>query len=262
MKIGIFDSGIGGLTVFKEISKRLPSFEIIYLGDTARLPYGIKSKKTVDKYSENNLKFLRSLGCQVIVIACNTASSYSTGLLKKKFRIPIFDVLSSGVTASLKTDSNRIGIIGTSSTIESKTYQKSLKRNSMSTKIFSKACPIFVPIIEQGLSEESYSKIIIKENLELFKRNKVQVLILGCTHYPLIKKHIQKFLGKKVILIDSAEEISKSLLAYLKAHHPKEFTKDKRKRQIYVTDQSSYFEVAIKKIFKNLKIKIKLVDIK
>ena len=165
MKIGIFDSGLGGLTVFKEISKRLPSFEIIYLGDTARLPYGIKSKKTVDKYSENNLKFLRSLGCQVIVIACNTASSYSTGLLKKKFRIPIFDVLSSGVTASLKTDSNRIGIIGTSSTIESKTYQKT-KQTSRSF------CYRFFMIFSPTLGAQIHQKSI-KETIKTIIKNDI-----------------------------------------------------------------------------------------
>ena len=262
MKIGIFDSGIGGLTVFREISKRLPSFELIYLGDTARLPYGIKSKKTVNKYSDNNLRFLKSLGCEIIVIACNTASSYSTDLLKRKYKFPIFDVLSAGVAASLESEAKRIGVIGTSSTIESNTYQRTLKKRKKSIKIIAKACPMLVPIIEQGLAKENYSKIIIKNNLALLKKSKVEALILGCTHYPLIKNEIKKFLGPRVTLVDSAEEISKSLFKYLKTNHPKEFTKYKKKRRIYVTDKSSYFERASKKIFKNIEVEIKLVDIK
>ena len=262
MKIGIFDSGIGGLTVFKEISKKLPSFELFYLGDTARLPYGIKSKKTVDQYSERNVRFLRLLGCKIIVVACNTASSYSTSLLKKKFNLPIFDVLSSGVLASSKLGAKRIGIIGTASTIESKTYENNIRRIDKSIKTIAKACPIFVPLIEQGLLKKNYSKLIIEDNLAVFKRNAIDALILGCTHYPLIKKDIQDYLGPNVILIDSAQEISKSLYDYLKLKHPNEFSKTKKRRRIFVTDKSAYFNSVTRKIFRNLDYKIKLIDIK
>jgi len=261
MKIGIFDSGIGGLTVLKEISKRLPSFELLYLGDTARLPYGIKSKKTVDKYSENNVRFLKSLGCKIIIVACNTASSYSTSLLKRKFNLPIFDVLSAGAQASSKSGAKRIGIIGTSSTIESRTYEKKLRKIDKSIKILSKACPIFAPMIEQGLSKKNYSKLIIKDNLQIFKNKKIDALILGCTHYPLIKKNIQDYLGSDVILIDSAEEISKSLYDYLKLYYPNEFSKIPKQRKIFLTDKSTYFNSVIKRIFNNMDFKIKLVDI-
>ena len=151
MKIGIFDSGIGGLTVFKEISKALPSFEIIYLGDTARLPYGIKSKRTIDRYSINNVKLLKSLDCEIIVIACNTASSYSTNLLKSKFKIPIFDVISAGVKAALKDNPKILGVIGTDSTINSMAYNKMILNNNSNIKVYTKACSIFVPIIEHCL---------------------------------------------------------------------------------------------------------------
>ena len=215
MKIGIFDSGIGGLTVFREISKRLPSFELIYLGDTARLPYGIKSKKTVNKYSDNNVRFLKSLGCEIIVIACNTASSYSTDLLKRKYKFPIFDVLSAGVAASLESEAKRIGVIGTSSTIESNTYQRTLKKRKKSIKIIAKACPMLVPIIEQGLAKENYSKIIIKNNLALLKKSKVEALILGCTHYPIIKSHVSSILSHNVDIVDSAELTASYVRDYL-----------------------------------------------
>ncbi len=262
MKIGIFDSGIGGLTVFKEISKKLPTFEIIYLGDTARLPYGIKSKKTVDSYSINNVSFLQAQGCDIIVIACNTASSYSTSLIKKKFNLPIFDVISSGVDSAIKSSTTRLGVIGTSSTIQSKSYVNILKKRINKIKIFTKACPIFVPIIEQGLFRKKYYKEIIEENLQGLKKKRIDSLILGCTHYPLIKKEIKNFFGDKVFLIDSASEISTSLYNYLKINYPDEFKNVKKKRSVFLTDKSSYFNSVIKKVFKNLDFNIKLIDIK
>ena len=262
MKIGIFDSGIGGLTVFKEISKALPSFEIIYLGDTARLPYGIKSKRTIDRYSINNVELLKSLDCEIIVIACNTASSYSTRLLRSKYKLPIFDVISSGVKAALKTNPKILGVIGTSSTISSASYNKMIQSNSKKVKVYSKACPIFVPIIEQGLAKEKYYDKIIEENLKFFKNKRLNSLILGCTHYPLIKKIIRHYMGEDVCLIDSALEITSSLKTYLLDNYSEEFKTTKKKRSVLLTDKSNYFELVINKIFKKLDFKIKLVDIK
>ena len=262
MKIGIFDSGIGGLTVFKEISKALPSFEIIYLGDTARLPYGIKSKRTIDRYSINNVELLKSLDCEIIVIACNTASSYSTRLLRSKYKLPIFDVISSGVKAALKTNPKILGVIGTSSTISSASYNKMIQSNSKKVKVYSKACPIFVPIIEQGLVKEKYYDKIIEENLKFFKNKRLNSLILGCTHYPLIKKNIRHYMGEDVCLIDSALEIASSLKTYLLDNYSEEFKTTKKKRSVLLTDKSDYFEKVINKIFKKLDFKVKLVDIK
>ena len=262
MKIGIFDSGIGGLTVFKEISKALPTFEIVYLGDKARLPYGIKSKRTIDRYSVNNVELLRSLDCEIIVIACNTASSYSTRLLKSRYKLPIFDVISSGVKAALRTNPKIVGVIGTSSTISSQSYNKMIESNSQKVKIYSKSCPIFVPIIEQGLVKEKYYNKIIEENLKFFKNKKLNSLILGCTHYPLIKKNIREYMGKDIRLIDSAFEITSSLSKYLLDNYPEEFKTAKKRRSILLTDKSDYFQVVIKKIFRKLDFKIKLIDIK
>ncbi len=262
MKIGIFDSGIGGLTVFKEISRVLPTFEIVYLGDTARLPYGIKSKKTIDRYSLNNLSFLESQNCEIIVIACNTASSYSTNLLKSKFKSPIFDVISAGVEAAINLEPKKLGIIGTSSTITSKSYNKLIFKKDRNIKVYSKACPIFVPIIEQGLYKEKYYDQIIKENLNSLREKKLDTLILGCTHYPLIKKAISKYIGADVRLVDSASEIADALKKYLKENYPEKFYNKKKPRNIFLTDKSDYFLSVTKKIFKNFSLRIKLVDIK
>ena len=262
MKIGIFDSGIGGLTVFKEISKALPSFEIVYLGDTARLPYGIKSKRTIDRYSLNNVNFLRNLNCEIIVIACNTASSYSTRFLKSKFKFPIFDVLSCGVQAAINLKPRVLGVIGTSSTINSDSYSKLILSKNKNIKVFSKACPIFVPIIEQGLSNKEYFNKIIEDNLRSIKKRNLEALILGCTHYPLIKNNIKNYMGNKITLIDSALEITFSLKDYLKKNFPDKFKKKNNKRHIYLTDKSEYFQSVTKKFFSRYDFKIKLVDIK
>tara|TARA_B100001559_G_scaffold170813_1_gene143095 strand:- start:2695 stop:3483 length:789 start_codon:yes stop_codon:yes gene_type:complete len=262
LKIGIFDSGIGGLTVFKEISKALPSFEIIYLGDTARLPYGIKSKRTIDRYSINNVKLLKSLDCEIIVIACNTASSYSTNLLKSKFKIPIFDVISAGVKAALKDNPKILGVIGTDSTINSMAYNKMILNNNSNIKVYTKACSIFVPIIEQGLIKKKHYNKIIEENLKFFKNKNLNGLILGCTHYPIIKRKIKDYLGDDIRLIDSSLEVSATLKKYLEINYPNEFTKRKSKRSILLTDKSNYFDSVIKKIFNKLDFNIKLIDIK
>ena len=154
MKIGIFDSGIGGLTVFRQLMKKLPNNDYVYLGDTARLPYGIKSRKTVIEYSIKNTQFLINKGCDLIVIACNTASAFADDTLRKKFNVPIFNVIDSGVSAVKDSGIRNIGIIATPSTIDSKTYSNRLKKVKNIKKIISKQCPIFVPIVEEGLKSK------------------------------------------------------------------------------------------------------------
>lgn len=259
MKIGIFDSGIGGLTVFKEIEKRLPKNDYIYLGDTARLPYGIKSKKTIKTYSLKNTDFLVDKGCEIIIVACNSASSYSIPILKKRYKIPIFNVIESGVNA-VSNNFSKVGIIGTPSTIESESYLKLLKKNKNLKKIISESCPIFVPIIEQGLYRKKSVNFLIKDNLKKFQRNKVEALILGCTHYPLIKPIIKKFLPN-ITLIDSSVEVTNSIESFLNDKEKIEF-KNSFKREIYFTDKSKYFEEVLKFMFKKINYKVKLVDIR
>ena len=211
MKIGIFDSGIGGLTVFRQLMKKLPNNDYVYLGDTARLPYGIKSRKTVIEYSMKNTQFLINKGCDLIVIACNTASAFAYDILRKKFNVPIFNVIDSGVSAVKDSGIRNIGIIATPSTIDSKTYSNRLKKVKNIKKIISKQCPIFVPIVEEGLKSKGYIDQIISENLNIFKKNKIDGLILGCTHYPILKGKIKKFLGPNVKIFDSSIEIAKTI---------------------------------------------------
>tara|TARA_Y100001980_G_C14552474_1_gene336734 strand:+ start:297 stop:1076 length:780 start_codon:yes stop_codon:yes gene_type:complete len=259
LKIGIFDSGIGGLTVFRELIKKLPDHHYIYLGDTARLPYGTKSKKTVLEYSINNAKFLLDKGCDIIVIACNTASSYSTLELKKYFNIPIFNVIDAGIAGIKKKENSKVGIIGTPSTILSNSYQKRLKKKKIK-KIFAKPCPIFVPIVEEGLIKNKYADKIISENIKNFKKINLDYLILGCTHYPFLKKIIKKNIGENVEIIDSAIHITKQIKQYILENGL--MNTKKNKKDIYLTDKSKYFEKVVKKLFPSIKLTIKLVDIR
>ena len=258
MKIGIFDSGIGGLTVFRQLMKKLPNNDYVYLGDTARLPYGIKSRKTVIEYSMKNTQFLINKGCDLIVIACNTASAFAYDILRKKFNVPIFNVIDSGVSAVKDSGIRNIGIIATPSTIDSKTYSNRLKKLKNIKKIISKQCPIFVPIVEEGLKSKGYIDQIISENLNIFKKNKIDGLILGCTHYPILKGKIKKFLGPNVKIFDSSIEIAKTIKIQLG------LTKKNKnlKKEVYLTDGSKYFKNALRSMFNNVNFNVKIIDIR
>ncbi len=216
--IGIFDSGIGGLTVAKEIIEQLP-YQIIYLGDNARIPYGTKSKTTVLKYSIENTKFLLNQGAKLIVIACHTASSLAEEELKRKFKIPIFGVLKPGIEEALRTTVNKkIGIIGTSSTISSKAHQKLIKTLNPEIEVFSVACPLFVPLVEENWEKRPETKKIARYYLKTLKRKQIDTLILACTHYPILSSVISEVMGKKVKLVDPAKIIPLTLKQFLSNH--------------------------------------------
>jgi glutamate racemase len=212
--IGIFDSGVGGLTVAKEIFKELPDSQIIYFGDTARLPYGTKGADFVKKYSKKITEWLLKKHCKVIVIACNTSSAWASDYLKKEFpNVPIFEMISPAIKATaLATKNNRIGIIGTPGTIRSKAYEKKIQN---SAKVFSQACPLFVPLVEEGLLNDKITTEAVKRYLSPLKEKGIDTLILGCTHYPLLKKEIEKYLGKKINIINPAESLAKEVKKYL-----------------------------------------------
>lgn len=213
MKIGIFDSGVGGLTVLKAIRERYKNVDIVYLGDTARVPYGIRSKDTVIRYSLECASFLKEKGIDLLIVACNTASAYALERLETEMNFPVFGVIEPGVREALRrTKNKRIGIIGTSATVKSGVYQELLKKEG--AYVLSKACPLFVPLVEEGLIEGDITRKVIEHYLKDFK-GKIDALILGCTHYPLLKKEIENFL-KDVEVIDSSEAISKSLSGYVK----------------------------------------------
>jgi len=215
--IGVFDSGVGGLTVVKEIFKYLPEYQVIYFGDTARLPYGTKGADFVRRYSEKITRWLLNKGAGIIVIACNTSSAWAADSLKKEFpNFPIFEMIGPAVKEAVKkTKNKRIGIIGTPGTIKSDVYQQKLLKADSSLKIFSQACPLFVPLVEEGLLDDKITVEIIKKYLEPLKENKIDTLILGCTHYPLLKTVIEKTIDSGIKVINPAESLAKEVKEYL-----------------------------------------------
>lgn len=208
--IGVFDSGIGGLTVVKELNRLLPNEKIIYFGDTARVPYGNKSRETVIDYSLQIAYFLMKKKIKILIVACNTASSVSLPTLRRHFHIPIIGVIEPGAKAAIEySASKEVGVIGTIGTVSSNSYKKALKRIANKVKVHSKACPLFVQLAEDGWTHNHIAKAVADEYLKNLKRHSIDTLILGCTHYPLMKKVIQESIGKKVKLVDSGIETAK-----------------------------------------------------
>ncbi|MCX7661082.1 MAG: glutamate racemase, partial [Candidatus Omnitrophica bacterium] len=197
--LGIFDSGVGGLTVVKEIKRILPYEDIVYFGDTAHLPYGAKSKETVIRLSIENILFLLKADVKLICVACNTASSVALPFIKEHFKIPLIGVIEPAVRLAINlTKNNRIGVIGTKATIQSRTYEKVIKELNPNIEVFSYACPLFVPFVEEGYIDGWILEKIARTYLAPLKRNRVDTLILGCTHYPLLKPLISRIMGEKV----------------------------------------------------------------
>ncbi|MBT3169204.1 MAG: glutamate racemase [Candidatus Cloacimonetes bacterium] len=210
--IGIFDSGVGGLTVFKEIRKKFPFEDIIYFGDTARVPYGPKSENTVIEYSIQNARFLMQQGAKIIVIACNTSSAVALKKLQKTLNIPIVGVIQPGaIAANYASQNGKIGVIGTEGTIKSEAYKKAIKMLNKQTEIFSEACPLFVPLAEEGWINSTITKSVADFYLNPLLQNEIDTLVLGCTHYPILKNIIQQTVGKSVKLVDSAISVALEL---------------------------------------------------
>lgn len=218
--IGVFDSGVGGLTVAKEIMRQLPGESLVYFGDTARVPYGSKSKKTVCKYSRQIVKFLLTKKVKAIVIACNTASALARSELEQMVEIPIVDVVQPGVKmAAESTKNHNIGIIGTESTIKSGIYEQYLHKINPEITVVSKACPLFVPLVEEGLLEDRVTEDIVSRYLHDMKEYEIDALVLGCTHYPLLRGVIGREMGEGVKLVNPAYETAKSLKELLKSEN-------------------------------------------
>ena len=211
--IGIFDSGIGGITVLKEILDLLPGADFLYLGDSARLPYGTKSPKTIVRYSVQCAQFLVSKGIDMLVVACNTASSHAIPELRERLRIPVVGVVESGSKAAIEAGGSRIGVIGTSSTIKSGSYERVLQELKPGVKVFSKACPLFVSLVEEGWCSDSITEQVARRYLEDIIREGVDTLLLGCTHYPLLKETIARVMGEGVSIVDSARSTARVVSA-------------------------------------------------
>ncbi|NLM16813.1 MAG: glutamate racemase [Candidatus Riflebacteria bacterium] len=244
--IAVFDSGVGGLTVFKELQKLLPNESFIYFGDTARVPYGNKSAETVKGYALEIAEFLEMQNIKMLVIACNTASAYALNTLKAAFSMPVIGVIDPGVRAAVKaTKSGTIAVIGTKGTISSDVYQKKIEHLRADLKVFGKPCPLLVPIIEENLTHSKLAKDAIEMYLDDFRNASIQTLILACTHYPLIAKHINDFFKGKVKLVDSAEETAKETQELLIARRIEASENNRPTERFFVTDApESFAEIA------------------
>lgn len=232
--IGIFDSGLGGLTVFKQIEKLMPKEDLVYLGDNARVPYGGRSKEVVTKFSFEDADFLISKNVKCIVIACNTSSALAGNALKRKIKIPVFDVISPAIKEARKiSKSGKIGVIGTRGTIGSGAYKVPFKQS----------CPLFVPFIEEGESGSPALKIVAKKYLEPLKKAEIDTLIMGCTHYPIIKDIIESEIDHhKVALIDPGVTQAKEVFEFLKQNNLQNLQKKSGKKEFYVTDLTDRFK--------------------
>jgi len=260
--IGIFDSGVGGLTVVKEILNLLPNENLVYLGDTARVPYGTKSKSTVIKYAESNANFLLSRGIKILVVACNTASAYSLEKLRENISIPVIGVIEPGAKkAASSTRNGNIAVIGTPSTIRSNAYSKALHNIDPKLKVFSKACPLFVALAEEGWHQGEITRKIIETYLDDLLKENIDVMILGCTHYPLLKSAIKEVAGENVLLIDSAEETAKEINEKITPVSIENNNENNSKYEFYLTDDSeSFVRIAGKFLGREIS-EIKLTDL-
>jgi len=251
--IGIFDSGVGGLTVVKEIKKLLPDVPIVYFGDTARLPYGNKSPETIQRYSIEIVEFLKNKGCRTIVIACNSASSLAADYLREKYpNLNIYDVVSSGAEAAVeKTKNKKVGVIGTTATINSSIYKKKISGMNEKIQVFTQACPLFVPLVEENWIKRPETKKIARVYLKDLKLQKVDTLLLGCTHYPLLEKVIGGVMGRRTKTIASGEKLAKKLKERLKDYK-------KGEDEYFVSDLTEHFENLAEKILGS-RVKIKKI---
>mgnify|MGYP000386934267 FL=1 len=205
--IGVFDSGVGGLTVAREIMRQIPNERIVYFGDTARVPYGSKSKDNIIKFSRQIIRFLQTENVKAIVIACNTASALALDEMQQEFELPILGVVKPGAKVAVETTVNkRIGLIGTEANIRSGVYTRYIKSLDDEAKVFEKACPLFVPLVEEGWLHDDITLQVASRYLEELKEKDIDTLIMGCTHYPLIRSTIRKVMGDKVNLVNPAYE--------------------------------------------------------
>lgn len=240
--IGVFDSGIGGLTVVKALIEDLPSESIIYFGDTARVPYGTKSKATIVRFSLENVEFLLRFGVKCIVIACNTSSSWALPTLRKYFKVPIVGVIRPGALAAVRqTRNKRIGVIGTTATIHSGAYEAAIHRIDPRIRVFSQSCPLFVPLVEEGWLNGSICHSVAQRYLEPLKRQRIDTLILGCTHYPLLASAIRRVLGPGVSLVDSAKQTALEVRGVLMSTDVLSSGSQRPRYRFFVTDEPTHF---------------------
>lgn len=235
--IGIFDSGVGGMTVAHAVEQLLPDYSTVYYGDIARTPYGPKSPETIINYSVRNTEFLLEKGAELIIIACNSASSVATTRLRERFQVPIIEVVSPAVRRAVQVSrKGRIGVIGTKATIKSDVYKKSIQEQQADFKVYSQACPLLVPLVEEDWRNRRETKMILRRYLHPLKTKQIDTLVLGCTHYPLLKEVIQARIGKRVRLIDSSIETAHHVKTFLAANPECVSRQDQVSHSYYASD--------------------------
>jgi len=243
--IGVFDSGVGGLTVAREIMRNLPNEDIVYFGDTARVPYGSKSKDNIIRYSRQIIHFLQTKGVKAIVIACNTASALALETVKDEFDIPIIGVVEPGARAALAvTETKKIGVIGTEATVRSAMYEKIIQGIEPDVSVLAKACPLFVPLVEEGFKKHHVTDEIIDYYLASLKESDIDALILGCTHYPLLRSKIREYVGEKITLVNPAYETAMDLKVILQENDMEnpDVEGDHGSYSFYVSDAADKFK--------------------
>ncbi len=243
--IGVFDSGVGGLTVAREIMRNLPNERIVYFGDTARVPYGNKSKETVIRYSEQIIRFLQTQQVKAVVIACNTASALALETVEQEFDLPIIGVIKAGAKAAAEATRNgRVGVIATESTIRSRMYEQSVRQENPKITVYGKACPLFVPLVEEGWLRDPVTETVARRYLEELLEQDIDTLILGCTHYPLIRFLVGKVAGEEVHLVNPAYETARELGQLLRREELLNTRKRENEREpyrFYVSDLADKF---------------------
>jgi len=263
--IGVFDSGVGGLTVVREIMRQIPNERIVYFGDTARVPYGNKSKDTITRYSRQIVRFLQAHQIKTIVVACNTASAYALDEIEKEVDVPMIGVVKPGAkTATEVTQNGKIGVIGTEATISSKLYSEYIKQLNSDATIYGKACPLFVPLVEEGLWQDPVTDEIAGRYLNELIDIGIDTLILGCTHYPLIRSTIGKVMGESVTLVNPAYETARELKELLEKKdllNDKKPTLGENQYQFYVSDTADKFKNFANSIIKYGILSAKTVNI-
>lgn len=243
--IGVFDSGVGGLTVAREIMRHLPKEHLVYFGDTARVPYGSKSRDNIIRYSRQIIRFLKTKQVKAIVIACNTASALALDVVRDETDVPIIGVVVPGARAAVAaTQNKKIGVVGTEATIRSQMYSRLMKEMDSEVSVVGKPCPLFVPLVEEGFAKHNVTAEIIDYYLASMKESDIDTLILGCTHYPLLRSRVRDYLGDSINLVNPAYETAMDLKALLeeKGIANTEFTKGQANYDFYVSDAADKFK--------------------
>lgn len=252
--IGVFDSGIGGLTVVRALMARLPFENIIYFGDTARVPYGVKSVETIALYARQITDFLLQQGVKLLIVACNTMAAVAHQAIEELSPVPVLDVIDAGARSAVAvTHTKRVGVIGTPATVNSNAYDRAIHKLDPEIRVFSQTCPLFVPLVEEGWLDHPVTRLTAKEYLRPVMEQAVDTLVLGCTHYPLLKTLLQEIVGDRIQLVDSAEAMAAQTAAMLEHHKLGNRQSSHPQYRYYVTDVPYRFQ-SIGEVFLGQKI--------